>query len=326
MQDGRRDPPVARSGWQYFSSAAMPAREWFRVMRELAASMSFRCDVIPNGPAHRFAGYALALPGLTVMGGVSRDTVYRHTVRQPVDNGTFMLTVLLEGGYHVHQDHRDFVVNTGEAAALLSGEPFDAVTLPGRICRALTVVMSVDAFRDSEVQPRDLLHQPVHCDGAAMGLLLGYVDAITRITPDSTLPRLVGQHVSDLVLAALGASREAALGAGAHRASAAQLRQLKDDVRRRVGAGQPVHLALLARRHRISPSYVQKLFERERTNLSTFVCAERLERARRMLSSPRFARRKISAIALDCGFDNLAWFNRAFKRRYGITPSQMRAR
>ena len=44
-----------------------------------------------------------------------------------------------------------------------------------------------------------------------------------------------------------------------------------------------------------------------------------------MLSDPRLAERTISAIAYDAGFGDLSHFNRAFHRRYGETPSDVRA-
>ena len=34
----------------------------------------------------------------------------------------------------------------------------------------------------------------------------------------------------------------------------------------------------------------------------------------------------VTNIAQGCGFENLSYFNRLFKRRYGMTPGQMRQR
>jgi AraC-like DNA-binding protein len=49
-----------------------------------------------------------------------------------------------------------------------------------------------------------------------------------------------------------------------------------------------------------------------------------LLRAHRMLSDWRGAEVGIAAIAYDAGFGDLSYFNRAFKRCYGATPSELR--
>ena len=44
-----------------------------------------------------------------------------------------------------------------------------------------------------------------------------------------------------------------------------------------------------------------------------------------MLIDPRYADRGISAVAYEAGFGDLSYFNRTFRRRYGATPSDVRA-
>jgi AraC-like DNA-binding protein len=44
-----------------------------------------------------------------------------------------------------------------------------------------------------------------------------------------------------------------------------------------------------------------------------------------MLVDSRMADRSISAIAFDAGFGDLSCFNREFRRRFGQTPSDVRA-
>jgi AraC-like DNA-binding protein len=53
--------------------------------------------------------------------------------------------------------------------------------------------------------------------------------------------------------------------------------------------------------------------------------AQRLVRAHRLLTDPRYASQKVSTIALDVGFGDLSYFNRAFRRRYDMAPSELRA-
>ena len=84
-------------------------------------------------------------------------------------------------------------------------------------------------------------------------------------------------------------------------------------------------MGAVAARHRLAPRFVQRLFEAEGTTFTEYVLAERLARARRVLTDPRFAGRKISTIAFDAGFGDLSYFNRAFRRHYGATPSELRA-
>ncbi|MPZ35826.1 MAG: helix-turn-helix domain-containing protein [Rhodospirillales bacterium] len=83
-------------------------------------------------------------------------------------------------------------------------------------------------------------------------------------------------------------------------------------------------VATVAARHGITPRYVQLLFEGEGTTFSQFVLHQRLARAHRLLSDPRFARHSISTIATEAGFDDISYFNRCFRRRYGATPSDIR--
>jgi AraC-like DNA-binding protein len=74
----------------------------------------------------------------------------------------------------------------------------------------------------------------------------------------------------------------------------------------------------------VTPRYIHKLFENEGFTFSAFVLGQRLSRAHRILSDPRFADRSVSSIAFDVGFGDLSYFNRAFRRRYAATPTDVR--
>jgi AraC-like DNA-binding protein len=83
--------------------------------------------------------------------------------------------------------------------------------------------------------------------------------------------------------------------------------------------------ATVAARQGVTPRYVHKLFESEGTSFSEFVLSQRLGRAYRIFSDPRFFDRLISSIAFETGFGDLSHFNHCFRRRYGVTPSDVRA-
>ena len=41
---------------------------------------------------------------------------------------------------------------------------------------------------------------------------------------------------------------------------------------------------------------------------------------------PRFADRSITSVSFDAGFGDVSYFNRSFRRRFGATPSEIRAK
>jgi AraC-like DNA-binding protein len=78
-------------------------------------------------------------------------------------------------------------------------------------------------------------------------------------------------------------------------------------------------------RHKLTRRYIQRLFESEGVTFSQFVLGARLARAHRTLGDPRHAGSTISAVAFAAGFGDLSHFNHAFRRRYGATPTEVRA-
>ena len=84
-------------------------------------------------------------------------------------------------------------------------------------------------------------------------------------------------------------------------------------------------MATVAAKHRVSRRYLQLLFEEDGTTFTDFVLAQRLARAYRMLSDPRYAGQQIAALAYDAGFNDPSYFVRCFRRQYGLTPSDVRS-
>jgi AraC-like DNA-binding protein len=105
---------------------------------------------------------------------------------------------------------------------------------------------------------------------------------------------------------------------------AARLRLIKEDIAAQLDRAD-LSVATIAARHRIKPRWIQRLFEREGMTFTEYVLAQRLARAHRLLADPRYASQKISTIAFNVGFGDLSYFNRAFRRRYGAAPSELRA-
>lgn len=158
-----------------------------------------------------------------------------------------------------------------------------------------------------------------------LNLLKGYVDAVFR-DPALALPdmrRVVVQHLCDLVAVTLGATRDAAAVAEGRGIRAARLRAIKADIEANLVDGD-LSPGAVAKRQRVSDSYIRKLFASEATSFSQYVLNRRLVCAHRMLSDRRQDAIAIASIAYDVGFGDLSYFNRVFKRCYGATPSELR--
>jgi AraC-like DNA-binding protein len=167
--------------------------------------------------------------------------------------------------------------------------------------------------------------RPIRHGTGVLRLLKNYVDAVFDDPALATagIRRLIVTQLCDLVAATLGATRDAAAVAEGRGIRAARLRAIKDDIDAHLANGD-LSPGAVAKRQQISDSYIRKLFADEGTSFSQFVLGGRLERARRMLTEPRWLHRSIASIAFDAGFGDLSYFNRTFKRRYGVTPSDLR--
>jgi AraC-like DNA-binding protein len=172
----------------------------------------------------------------------------------------------------------------------------------------------------------DALLRMVPAGAEPVRLLVAYARAIadeqqSLHTPE--LQRLVATHFHDLIALAVGATRDGHAIAEGRGIRAARLRAIMSDITANVGDCD-LTVATVAQRQRVTPRYVQKLFEGEGLTFSSFVLGQRLSRAHRMLCDPRFGDRSISSVAFDVGFGDLSYFNRTFRRRYDATPSDIR--
>jgi AraC-like DNA-binding protein len=164
-------------------------------------------------------------------------------------------------------------------------------------------------------------------DPGALRLLFAYLDGAlgVELTGGGRAGELYGEHIVDLIALALGAegdARELAeQGGGRTLRRAAVLREIENLV------GDPGLSAIaVAVRLGITARYVHVLLEETGRSFTQHVLEKRLERAAALLRDPRWHYRRIADIALESGFADLSHFNRAFRRRFGDTPTGVRAK
>jgi AraC-like DNA-binding protein len=74
----------------------------------------------------------------------------------------------------------------------------------------------------------------------------------------------------------------------------------------------------------LSVRYANAVLARVDTSLARLIREKRLDRCRRSLRDPLQAHRTVSEIAYGWGFSDLTSFGRAFKKAYGMLPSDFR--
>ena len=233
---------------------------------------------------------------------------------------------------HIHEAGRRTVAQRGREtsvepfnALLTSNADYSTIILP-EPARFFSIGLSRKTMRALIPKIEDALMQPLPGNTGVVRLLVGYLrvleDEQTLSTTD--LQHAVIAHIHDLAAVIVGATRDTAEIACGRGLRAARLRAVKTDITERLANGD-VGATALAIRHRVSTRYIHKLFESEGTTLSQYVLGQRLARVHRLLSDPRYADRTIGALAFQVGFGDLSTFNHAFRRHYGLTPSDVRA-
>jgi AraC-like DNA-binding protein len=174
----------------------------------------------------------------------------------------------------------------------------------------------------------DMIGRQLDASRPAIRHLGNYVDfllASDEIVEDRQLLDKLGTIVLDLVVLALGANGDAAEIARGRGLRAARVQEILSEIGKRFcDPGFSAHIVAL--KLGLSPRYVQELVQETGASFTERVLELRLQRALAMLSAPRHDRMKVSEIALACGFNEVSYFNRRFRARFGTSPSQVRGR
>jgi len=266
------------------------------------------------------------LPGLAVVSGALCGL--RHAIRpdRAFRNGgdDLLIAVNVRGSSVARQGGRELMLREGDAVIGTRGASGFTIARPmqGRFV-GVRVPREPVALLLGRLDEAPIQVVP-HCT-EALNLLVTYASAITEALPLATpeLQRIAVGHMHDLMAAIIRATRNGRAIAEGRGIAAARLQAIMSDICAHLGDSD-LSVAEVAKRNRVTPRYVHKLFEDEGLTFSSFVLGQRLSRAHWILSDSHLASRNISSVAFDVGFGDLSYFNRTFRRRYGATPGEIR--
>ncbi|MBG0800943.1 helix-turn-helix transcriptional regulator [Methylocystis sp. H4A] len=158
-----------------------------------------------------------------------------------------------------------------------------------------------------------------------LSLLRQYLGVFDRgdALSDPVEQRLFASHVYDLMALVLGANADALEQARHGGLRAARLKAAEDFIDAHVLDPDLSDRAVAAHLG-VSDRYVRMLFAGGGTSCKSYIDARRLAAAFAMLTNPVWAPLKIIDLAYRCGFNDITTFNRQFRARYGMTPSEAR--
>jgi AraC-like DNA-binding protein len=309
-----------------FSTESLPPRDRMAIWREVYGRSITRVEMTPVGETpfrvdagiHLFPDLAMA----TLEASPLRGERSRELARDNAEGIELLIPINAEMA--VSQGDKEMRLGRGDAALMRYHEPGLTHISEGTQFIDLTIPVSVLA---PMIGADALIPTVVPADNPALRLLLDYVRVIesTHHMSDDGTRHAIATHIRDLVALMIGATRDAAAVAAGRGVQAARLHAIKADIEANLHRRE-LSLSTVAARHGISPSYVRKLFNEEDTSFSAFVLDARLAHAYRILSDPRFSTHTISTVAFECGFGDLSYFNRVFRRRYRASPSEIRSR
>lgn len=158
-----------------------------------------------------------------------------------------------------------------------------------------------------------------------MALLKTYISLLRRNPPGSVrIGEMAARHIYDLTALVLDGFVRGGAARNETSIAAARLKLVQRDILERL-SDHDLNIEAVARRQGVTVRYVQRLFENAGTTFSDFVREQRLEQAYRLLRERDRASSTITTIAYDAGFSEVSSFNRAFRKRFDATPSEIRA-
>jgi AraC-like DNA-binding protein len=245
---------------------------------------------------------------------------YRQVLATRDDRYCLVRNTGVRASIVVHRG-REFTLRPGALAVLKLDEPFFSadganqkrftnVHLPMVALRAM--VPGLDDMVARELAP-----------GGALSLAMDYSDMLlSHPAAVDEAGLAIATHLLDLAAIGLGARGEAAAQARRGGLRAVSLKAVLMILQKRF-AEPDFSAQKLAMAAGLSERYVNELLYEAGASFTMRLTELRLRQAAELLAR---GEARVSDIAFDCGFNDLSYFNRCFRRRFGLTPTAARGR
>lgn len=305
-----------------FSAADIPERHRSECLRDFHGRIRMRMQIDPHpGHALHYDVRTLMLPDMTCAVASASPVAWARTSELLADGNDDIMISWNKGGYRLALPGRgDYETRPGHAVLLSLDRRLAARTNDSRWALVLQVKRSLLAPLVGNID--DLEPDVIGRAQPAHRLLFEYLRLLTHARTPAVLAPMASRHILDLLAASLGAGHGDGPAPGVR---AARLAAIKRHVAANL-ADPGLSAEQVARKFAISARYVRQLFAEQGTSFSDYVTERRLAHIHGCLSDPRQVLRPIGDIAFEAGFIEPSTFYRHFRRRYQMTPSDVRHR
>lgn len=261
-----------------------------------------------------------ALGGLNIADIRTNADAIRHEQGRAArgDDRFYFLVMQRQGSMAVGNDRQQFLLHPGDMALLDSAQTFEMHPL-GMI-NQLSVHLereAVDRYLPASSHRLCKLSQ----DSFNSPLLQTLLNQLTAVRLDGTAPDALqhGASLQSVLIRFLEPLLENPAAANAQRNL---LRQAQDLIAKTLQ--DPLRPGELANRLQVSVRQLYRQFEQNGETLQRYTLRLRLERCADDLKAPGKQGVSVAGIACQWGFTDPAYFSRAFKRHFGLTPAAYR--
>jgi AraC-like DNA-binding protein len=323
LSENQQGPIGGAYSIRRFTTDSLPQQDRLPVWREEFARAIVHVEIEPVSSepfqAQATLGEVLDLRWMKFEGSAMRF----HRTRQLAASGSDHVGLIInrDQGAPISHCNRELTLDEGDALACFTDEPG---IIAGRSHAGLLLPRRLLASRVRHLG--NAVGTRIRSGSDALRLLKGYLNALPdELTTRSTqLQRAIVDHICELAALAIDPGR--LTDENSVSATAAARLELAMAYLRRHFDFPGLTISTVAGDQNISARYLQRLIETTGSTFSEHLNELRLQRAFTLLADPRFQRKQIAEIALRSGFSDVSYFNRMFRRRFGVTPRSVRGR
>ncbi len=242
-----------------------------------------------------------------------------HISRQT--NAYFGLIMMLEGGQRLSQGHSEIELGSGDLTIWDASRPASFES-KGRV-RQISIFLPHERIKLYAPNVSDLCARRIDSTSGLGYILASHLNALSEVgeIADQRSKGAIASATLGLIGAAIRPE-----SAGDHRSAITYglFREIQSFIINNL-QDETLSPGSISKAFRISPRYLHKLFEGQEHTLSEWILMLRLDACHRALSDPALKHLTVTEIAFHWGFSGPSYFSRAFKRRYGMPPSDLRA-